>query len=64
MEPGLAQRLGLGLASLPRLARSGRTERASGVGALGSAAGMGAAAATATAVGTRRAADVEPDRRR
>jgi hypothetical protein len=58
MEPGLGRRLRLGLESLPRLARFGR---ANWVGALGTPAGVGAAAAATTVLGARGSADVEPD---
>lgn len=49
---------------MPRLATPGWPVRAGGVGALGTAARMGAAAATATGLGARGANDVEPYRRR
>lgn len=58
MGPGLGRRLRLGLESLPRLARCGRP---TWVGALGTSAGMGAAAATPAVVGAWGSADVEPD---
>jgi hypothetical protein len=58
MEPGLGRRLRLGLESLPRLARCGRPKW---VGALGTPAGVGAAAAASTIVGAWGSADVEPD---
>lgn len=61
MGPGLGQRLGLGLESLPRLATSGRPVWSGGLGTLGAPAAVGAAAATSTAVGARGSADVEPD---
>ena len=61
MGPGLGQHLGLGLESLPRLARSGRPVRSGGLGTLGAAAAMGGAAATSPVVGARGSADVEPD---
>ena len=64
MGPGLGQRLQLGLESLPRLARSGKPRWPGGLGALGTPAGVGAAAATPTVVGTRGSADVEPDSQR
>ena len=53
MGPGLGQHLGLGLESLPRLARSGRPVWSGGLGPLGPPAAVGAAAAITTAVGTR-----------
>lgn len=64
MGPGLGHRLQLGLASVPRLARPARAKRSGRVGTLGTPDGVGAAATTATAVGARRAADVEPDPQR
>jgi hypothetical protein len=64
MEPGLGQRLGLGLASVPRLATPGWTVRTGGVGALGTSAAMGSPATTSAGLGARGANDVEPDRRR
>ncbi len=45
---------------MPRLARSGRPVWSGGLGALGTPAAVGAAAATSTAVGTRGQPDVEP----
>lgn len=63
MESGLGQRLGLGLASLPRLATPGRPDRPLGLGTLGTPAGVGTAAAASTGVGARCPTDVEPDRR-
>lgn len=63
MGPGLGQSLRLGLESLPRLARSGRPKWSGGLGTLGARAGVGAAAATARAVGAWGSADVEPDDR-
>lgn len=63
MEPGLGQRLGLGLESLPRLATSGRADRPLGLGTLGTPARVGAAAATSTGLGAGGSTDVEPDRR-
>ena len=62
MGPGLGPRLGLGLESLSRLARSGGPVWPGGLGSVGPTAAVGAAAATSTAVGARRSADVEPDR--
>jgi hypothetical protein len=59
MEPGLGEYLGLGLGSLPRLARSGRPVWSCGLGTLGSSAGLGAPAAASPAVGTRGQHDVE-----
>ncbi len=44
---------------MPRLARSGRPVWSGGLGALGTPAAVGAAAATSTAVGTRGQPDVE-----
>lgn len=61
MGPGLGQRLQLGLESLPRLARSAGPKWPRGLGAVGSPAGLGAAAAAPTTVGARGSADVEPD---
>ena len=63
MGLGLGQSLRLGLESLPRLARSGRPEWSGGLGALGARTGVGAAAATAPAVGAWGSAHVEPDHR-
>jgi len=62
MGPKLGQGLGLGLESLPRLARVGRPvpRSSGGLGTLGPRAGLGAAAATSTVVGTRGQPDVEP----
>lgn len=64
MGPGLERRLQLGLESLPRLARSGRPKWPGGLGPVGSAAGVGAAATATTAVGARGCADVESDCKR
>lgn len=64
VEPGVGQGLGLGLAPMPRLAAPGRSVRPGRVGALGTAPAMGSAAAASTGLGTRRADDVESDRRR
>src|ERR1700753_3973075 len=61
MEPGLGQGLGLGLESLPRLAGAGRPVRACRLGTVGSAAGVGAAAATPAGLGAGGQPDVEPD---
>jgi hypothetical protein len=60
MESGLGQHRGLGLESLPRVARSRRSVRSGGLGTVGAPAAVGAAAATPTAVGTRGQPDVEP----
>jgi hypothetical protein len=46
---------------MPRLATPGGPVRAGGLGALGTATGVGAAAATATGLGARGTDDVEPD---
>lgn len=59
---GLGRRLRLGLESLPRLARQGGPKWPGGLGAMGTPAALGAAAATATAVGAWGSVDVEPDR--
>ena len=59
MGPGLGQQLRLGLESVPRLARSG----SGGLGPLGAAAAVGAAASTCTGVGAAGPLDVEPHRR-
>jgi hypothetical protein len=59
--PGLGQGLRLGLESLPLLARSGRPKWSGGLGTLGTPAGVGAAAATSTAVAAWGSADVEHD---
>jgi hypothetical protein len=61
MGPGLGQHLRLGLESLPRLARSGKSRWSGGLGTLGTSTAVGAVAATSTAVGAWRSADVEPD---
>ena len=63
MGPRLGQSLRLGLEPLPRLARSSRPKWSGGLGALGARTGLGAAAATAAAVGAWGSADVEPDHR-
>ena len=59
MEPRLGQHLGLGLGTLPRLARFGRPVWSRRLGALGPSAGVGAAPAASPAVGTRGKYDVE-----
>lgn len=61
MGPGLERRLQLGLESLPRLARSGGPKWSRGLGAVGAAAGVVAAAAASAVMGARGPADVEPD---
>src|SRR6185312_16047112 len=62
MGLGVGRSLRLGLEPLPRLARSGRPEWSGGFGTVGPPAAVGDAAATSTAVGAWRSADVEPDR--
>ena len=62
--PGLGQHLRLGLEPLPRLGTRGRPGWRDGQRAVGSATDLGAAAATATAVGSGRTGDVEYDRAR
>lgn len=47
---------------MPRLATPWRPVRPGGLGPLGAATGVGAAAATPTGLGARGADDVEPDR--
>lgn len=49
---------------MPRLATPRWPHRPGGLGALGTAAGVGTAPATATGLGARGADDVESDRRR
>jgi hypothetical protein len=61
MGPKLGQTLRLGLESVPRLARSGRSNWSNGLRALGSAAAVGAGAAASTALGAWGSSDVEPD---
>jgi hypothetical protein len=60
MGPGLEQRRGLGLESVPRLAACGRAFWSGRLGTLGPAADLGAPAASATDVGTRGPGDLEP----
>ena len=59
MGSGLGHQLSLGLESVSRLARSGT----GGLGALGTPAAVGAAAAPSAGVGASGAPDVEPDHR-
>ena len=60
--PGLGQHLRLGLEPVPRLGTRGGPGRSDGQRAMGSPADLGAAPATATAVGPGRTGDVEYDR--
>jgi hypothetical protein len=59
MGPGVGQQLQLELESVSRLASSCKPRRCSGLGTLGTAAAVGAAAATPTAVGASGSSDVE-----
>lgn len=59
MGSRLGTSLGLELESMPCLARAGRSEWSRGLGTLGPAPTVGAAAATSTVVGTRSQGDME-----
>lgn len=61
MGPRLGHRLGLGLEPVPRVATCRRPLWPVGLGTVGSAATVGAAAAASTVVGARGSVDVEPD---